>query len=374
MTQLLKKYKAFIIGLLLFRILVFLLSYFEYILIDNTEVLSNTLGFIFGWLILSLPIHYFPVLKKNSATSSRLILLAILFVLLIINDLNSSILGNPITAVGLISVALGFMHTIAPSYFRKYALPLIGFYTLILGYFLYVRLYINDLSLYLNQEKELKIILSLPLALVFANWIYEQWKWVKNLESKKSKAELALLKSQVNPHFFFNTLNNLYGLTVEKSNDAPNIVLKLSDMMRYTIYMGGEDHILLKDEVDYLKNYIELHRIRHRHNVDIRFRHSPDLNHQVSPLLFIIPLENAFKHGVEKMTDGAYIHMDLITEGDSVLFTIENNFCPEEISKETGIGLTNLKQRLKYLYPAKHSIDIQKSNNNYKLSLKINTK
>ena len=95
-------------------------------------------------------------------------------------------------------------------------------------------------------------------------WLFQQWKWLKTLESKKSKAELSLLKSQINPHFFFNTLNNLYGLTVEKSDDAPNVVLKLSDMMRYTIYMGKEDLVPLKDEVDYLQNYIELHKIRYQ--------------------------------------------------------------------------------------------------------------
>ena len=134
---------------------------------------------------------------------------------------------------------------------------------------------------------------------------------MKTIESKKTKAELSLLKSQINPHFFFNTLNNLYGLILEKSDDAPNVVLKLSDIMRYTIYMGKEDVIPLKDEIEYLKNYIELHKIRYQKRVDIVFNHSQEMNCQIAPLLFIIPLENAFKHGVESLTKDAYINVNI---------------------------------------------------------------
>jgi LytS/YehU family sensor histidine kinase len=227
--------------------------------------------------------------------------------------------------------------------------------------------------MYLQQEKEIKIILTLPFFVLILGWFFQQWKWLKTLESKKSKAELALLKSQINPHFFFNTLNNLYGLTVEKSDDAPNVVLKLSDMMRYTIYMGKEDFVPLKEEVAYLENYIELHKIRYQKKVDITFKHTNTSDYRIAPLLYIIALENAFKHGVEKLTENAYIHINISTENETILFEIENNFEQSETHLATGIGLENLKQRLHLLYPKKHQLQINKSDSVYKLSLKLET-
>ncbi len=198
----LKKYKAFIFGLLFFRILVFVLSHFDLVLIDNSEVLANTLSFIFGWLVISLPIHYFPFLKEHKTTSLKLVALIAIFLVVIINDINSKIVDNPITFVGLISIGMSFFSIIAPSYFRKHALVIIGFYVLALSYFFYIRVYINDLDAYLQQEKEIKIILTTPFLVLLLSWFYQQWKWLKTVESKKSKAELALLKSQINPHFF----------------------------------------------------------------------------------------------------------------------------------------------------------------------------
>ena len=123
----------------------------------------------------------------------------------------------------------------------------------------------------------------------------KQIKFILTLKNEKAKAELALLKSQINPHFLFNSLNNLYGLTIEKSDDAPTVVLKLSDMLRYTIYEGQENIVPLKEEVNYLQNYIELHKIRHQKSVDIVFDYEIDESIRVAPLLFIILLENAFK-------------------------------------------------------------------------------
>jgi sensor histidine kinase YesM len=373
MIAFLKKYKAFIYGLLLFRLIVLVLSYFDLVKIDNSEVLANALSFIFGWLVISLPIHYFSFLKQHKTTTLKLVALIAFFLVIIINDIDSKIVDNPITFVGLISIALSFFSIIAPSYFKKYALIIIGFYVLALSYFFYIRVYIDDLNSYLQQEKEIKIILTTPFLVLLLSWFYQQWKWLKTVESKKSKAELALLKSQINPHFFFNTLNNLYGLTVEKSDDAPSVVLKLSDMMRYTIYMGKEDFVPLKDEIEYLKNYIELHKIRYHKTVDIAFTHSYESDYQIAPLLFIIPLENAFKHGVERLTEDAYIHMNLKTEDGVIHFDIENNFGTLEAHENVGIGLDNLKQRLKLLYPGKHKIQIEVNEDHYKLMLKIET-
>lgn len=368
---LLKKYKAFIYGLIIFRIVVLVLSYFDFVYIDNSEYLSNALSFLFYWILFSLPIYYFPFLKRHKTISLKLLGLIGLFMLVIINDVNSKMIDNPITFIGIISVGLMFFSILASKFFKKYVLFTLVFYVLSLSYFFYLRIYNDDINVYLQQEKEIKIILTIPFFVLILGWLFQQWKWLRTLESKKSKAELALLKSQINPHFFFNTLNNLYGLTVEKSDDAPNVVIKLSDMMRYTIYMGKEDLVPLKDEVEYLNNYIELHKIRYQKKVDIQFKHSNISDYQIAPLLYIIALENAFKHGVEKLTENAYIHISLTTDNGNILFEIENNFEQPDTKHNVGIGLDNLKQRLQLLYPKKHQLTVEKSDSIYKLSLKL---
>lgn len=373
MIPFLKKYSAFIYGLIFFRIVVLVLSYTDAIHIDNSEYLSNTLSFLFYWLLFTLPIYYFPFLRKHRYISFKLFGLIALFVLVIVNDANTKMIDNPITFVGLISIGLLFFSITATNFFKKYALFTLAFYALSLSYFFYIRVYIDDINIYLAQEKEIKIILTIPFFILVLGWMFEQWKWLKSIESKKSKAELALLKSQINPHFFFNTLNNLYGLTVEKSDDAPNVVLKLSDMMRYTIYMGKEDLVPLKDEVAYLENYIELHKIRYQKSVDIQFKHNNMSDFKIAPLLYIIALENAFKHGVEMLTENAYIHINMSTEAETILFEIENNFETSTTAQKPGIGLDNLKQRLQLLYPKKHQLNIKKNAGVYKLSLKLKT-
>ena len=350
------------------------LSYFDFVHIDNSEYLSNTLSFIFYWLLFSLPIYYLSFLKIHKTNSLKFFGLIVLFILVLVNDANSKMIDNPITIVGIISIGLLFASIVASKFFKKYALFTIVYYVLSLSYFIYIRVYIDDINVYLQQEKEIKIILTIPFFVLILGWFFQQWKWMKTLESKKTKAELSLLKNQINPHFFFNTLNNLYGLTVEKSDDAPNVVLKLSDMMRYTIYMSKEDFVPLKDEVDYLKNYIELHKIRYQKKVDIQFTYSNLSDYQIAPLLYIIALENAFKHGVEKLTENAYIHIGLTTENGNILFEIENNFEKPESNQEVGIGLDNLKQRLQLLYPKKHQLIIESSNSVYKFTLKLEAK
>ena len=374
MITFLKKYKAFIYGLIIFRIIVMVLSYFDFVHIDNSEYLSNTLSFIFYWLLFSLPIYYLPFLKKHKTNSLKFFVLIVLFLLVLVNDANSKMIDNPITIIGIISIGLLFTSIVASKFLKKYVLFIIAFYVLSLSYFIYLRVYIDDINVYLQQEKEIKIILTIPFFVLILGWFFKQWKWMKKLESKKTKAELSLLKNQINPHFFFNTLNNLYGLTVEKSDDAPNVVLKLSDMMRYTIYMSKEDFVPLKDEVEYLKNYIELHKIRYQKKVDIQFTYSNLTDYQIAPLLYIIALENAFKHGAEKLTENAYIHINISTNNGTIIFDIENNFEKLESKQDFGIGLDNLKQRLQLLYPKKHKLIIESNNSVYKFILKLDAK
>ena len=211
-----------------------------------------------------------------------------------------------------------------------------------------------------------------PLLLILImRWVFKQMRSVLALKNENAKTELLHLKSQVNPHFFFNMLNNLYGLVGTDAKKAQDLILKLSDMMRYSIYEGEKELVTLEEEVDYLKNYIELHKMRYRKDIDIKFTSDISENHKVMPLLFIILLENAFKHGVENLTKDAYVYVNISTQGNDIQFTVENNFDSTEITKNHGIGLKNLKRRLELGYLNKHSLSVTSTNEIYKVALTI---
>ena len=373
MVALIKKYKAFLIGLVITRVLTLVLQAQGVILIDNNEVLSNVLGFLFYWMLISVFIHKLPFLKKKKKSAFRLIGLILFLILILVIDSKSDMPDNPLTIILLVVFHLSCAYVVIPKFFLKYKWYILGAYAFALAVFLYVRLFSGSFDDYNQQKKEVLLLFFIPIPIFIGLWIYEQWIWVKTLQSEKSKTELSLLKSQINPHFLFNTLNNLYGLAVEKSDEAPGVILKLSDMLRYTIYEGKEDRVLLKDEITYLNNYIELHKIRYHKKVDISFEYKGFENLQVAPLLFIILLENAFKHGVEIMTEDAYIQMSIRTNGDKIIFKIENNFEPESKKTTKGIGLNNLKERLRLIYPHKHELVLEKNEANYKAVLELTT-
>ena len=217
--------------------------------------------------------------------------------------------------------------------------------------------------------------IALYFVLVFisiAQWLFKQIKALIRLKNEKAKTELMHLKSQVNPHFFFNMLNNLYGLVDKDAKKAQELILKLSDMMRYSIYDGDKDTVLLSEEITYLENYIELHKMRYHKAIDIQFNsETNDTDYEIMPLLFIILLENAFKHGVENLRENAYVHITLTAYNNEVTFEIENNFDEVLDNPETGIGLKNLKRRLELVYPKKHTLTVSKTDTIYSATLNI---
>lgn len=203
--------------------------------------------------------------------------------------------------------------------------------------------------------------------------LINQIKFLLQLKSEKTSAELLHLKSQVNPHFFFNMLNNLYGLVGKDDKKAQDLILKLSDLMRYSIYEGQKDFVPISEEVEYLKNYIELNKMRYHKKIDIRFDAQIEGEYKVRPLLFILLLENAFKHGVEKLRDNAYVHINIIAHEEQVQFSVENNFDSSEKENQEGkgIGLKNLKRRLQLAYPNEHDLSFFATGNVYKAQLKL---
>ena len=202
---------------------------------------------------------------------------------------------------------------------------------------------------------------------------YRQHKREKKLKEEKLISELQLLKAQINPHFFFNTLNNLYGLIINKSDKAPELVLKLSEMMRYTIYRGKEDFVSIEDEINYLRAFIALQEIRLKKEIDITFtQRIKNPKARIAPLLFIILLENAFKHGVEKIIEKGIIDVDIEENKEYIHFEVSNNYIQNNTKNEhKGIGIKNLIKRLQLIYPNKHDFLISDENGVYKAVLKI---
>lgn len=224
-----------------------------------------------------------------------------------------------------------------------------------------------------DTELVFSVLFFILMLVLMIRWLIVRVNFILTLQKEKKLAELSHLKSQVSPHFFFNTLNNLYGLVEQDTKKAQQVILKLSDMMRYSIYEGQKDRVTLADEITYLENYMDLHRMRYHKAIDIRFVvEAEDRSIKVMPLLFIIMVENAFKHGVEKLRNGAFVRILLIANMQFIDFEIENNFDREEAGGSEGIGLKNLKQRLELVYPKKYELEIFSSTADlYKIKLRL---
>jgi hypothetical protein len=195
---------------------------------------------------------------------------------------------------------------------------------------------------------------------------------LRNAEKEKLKAELSYLKAQINPHFLFNTLNSLYALTLEKSDDAPNAVLKLSGMMRYVVTESTNDFVALEKEINYISDYIELQRLRiaDEPNLEYVVSGNPKGKH-ISPLVIIPFIENAFKYGVNAEEDWHISIKIAIADSTMTLEVINNqveiNF-PEEPSEQ---GIENTKKRLDLVYPGEHDLTIDDNEKTFRVFLKI---
>jgi two-component system LytT family sensor kinase len=211
---------------------------------------------------------------------------------------------------------------------------------------------------------------------VMSDWIVQQQE-KKELESQTLQSELNFLKSQINPHFLFNTLNSLYALTLKKSDLAPEIVLKLSEMMRYMLYDCNEKEVAIEKEITYIKNYLELEKLRHGRNIDIKLDIEANVGDQkIAPLLLIPFIENAFKHGSSHVISNAYVDVKLAFRNEQLEMSVNNSKSPSvpknEGRKNGGIGLLNVRRRMDILYPEKHSLQITETPNEYLVELKIN--
>lgn len=213
---------------------------------------------------------------------------------------------------------------------------------------------------------------------IMLDWIRGQ-KVKQELKSENLQSELKFLKSQINPHFLFNTLNSLYALTLKKSDLAPEIVLRLSEMMRYMLYECNEKQVPLEKEVNYLINYLELEKLRHGNKFKVDLVIEGDVkNQKIAPLMFIPFIENCFKHGLNNQISEGYVNIQVNALPDEVDVTIENSKGPILPSstdrKSGGIGLVNVKRRLELLYANQYELNISDNPDNYRIELKLNLK
>lgn len=192
---------------------------------------------------------------------------------------------------------------------------------------------------------------------------------------KLRESELKLLRAQIHPHFLFNTLNNLYGLTLEKSDLAPELVLKLSDLMDYMLYKCNRPKVSLKSELEHLNNYLEIEKLRYGHQLKIAFviQGEPD-QLEIAPMLLLAFFENAFKHGVSKSIQNPFVQINLHIEGRQFKLRVRNNRNPatgENDDYTEGIGLKNVQKRLELIYPNAHQLEIKPGDHTFEITLQL---
>ena len=285
---------------------------------------------------------------------------------------------------------------VAPAlFFREQKLPFILWFIaallfiMALARFIEINLHVREDMQIVMQKKILKSVFSVDMYLLMMTVsvmvistslaVMRRWqvdaKTHEMIEKQHITSELALLKAQINPHFFFNTLNNIYALTYSDIPLSREALLKLSRMMRYVLYETLQDTALLSKEISFIKDYIELMKIRLHAHTTLRFT-EPELynEYSVAPMLLLPFIENAFKHGTSSLQK-AEIRIDLNVENSTLTLKVENQILESEANQLTkgGIGLANTKRRLNLLYPNRHELLIEENTENrtYSVLLKI---
>jgi uncharacterized membrane protein (DUF106 family) len=194
-----------------------------------------------------------------------------------------------------------------------------------------------------------------------------------------SESELQLLQSQISPHFLFNTLNNMYGLSITQHEKIPTLLLKLSDLLRYSVYDARKSYVPVKDELTYINNYIDFEKMRigERLALTTDFEDFNGSDAKIAPMLLIVFIENAFKHSRNSANERVFVHISLKTWGNRLLFTCVNSYSSGQdimIDGNSGFGLDNARKRLDLLYGKDHHLVIEDNDNTYKVMLQLKMK
>ena len=205
-------------------------------------------------------------------------------------------------------------------------------------------------------------------------------EWYKNektkalVETQKINTELSFLKTQLNPHFLFNSLNSIYSLANKKSDFTTDAIITLSELMRYMLYETDKEYVPLAKEIEYIKNYISLQNLRLKDSAGVRFNVRGSLEHYIEPLMLSSFIENAFKYGTD-YTGKTSINIEICIDGQQLILNSNNYVSKNEKNKaSSGIGLQNIKSRLNLLYPDSHSLKIEEAEKLYSVELVLNLK
>jgi two-component system, LytTR family, sensor kinase len=216
-------------------------------------------------------------------------------------------------------------------------------------------------------------VVALTMLFKLRNNAFGHEKRLREMEHEKFNAELHSLKAQLHPHFFFNTLNSIYSLSLKKSERSPAIVLRLSELMHYMLYEANASTVLLTDDLLHLTNYIGIEQTRFSDRLDLSFQYSGDLEQKtITPLLLLPFVENAFKHGLVDELDKAWITIDLKVVGSQLYFKTANS-CPGDCKPDAskGVGLSNVRRRLALAYPHRHELNIVRQDQVFSVDLKL---
>ena len=207
------------------------------------------------------------------------------------------------------------------------------------------------------------------------------WFYFNSFENRELKirnqeiqSQLSSLRSQINPHFLFNSLNVIYALAIENKTETKDAIVQLSDILRYVIYDSNTERVTLKDEVTLLKNYIEFQQFRHQQTDNISFDCSiEDENFSIYPMLLLPLVENSFKYGIKGDIQHTFIHINLIQIDNTFTFEIENNYSENDMenNEHSGLGLENIQKNLAIVYPKTHEFNISKTKDAFKVTLKL---
>lgn len=332
------------------------------------KVLSHLGYWILAWFFLNLFFGYGELLNRFSMYYSLFILL--------------------ITA----GIAYGTIYYLIPQYLFK---GKYGFFIIYLIFTIIVSLDLELITVWLfliyvekfqllmldYNTRDIYSLLAGTYFIVFLSvgikltefWFLEQQRKQVALK-EKVETELKLLKSQIHPHFLFNTLNNIYALTLQKSDKAPDAIIKLSELLDYLIYHGENEQVPLQKEIELIDHYMELEKLRYGSRLQASFDKKGDTGHiMIAPVLLLPFVENAFKHGISQSRDKVWLKIHLEISDRSINFHIENSK-PSARSMEGaqgGIGLENLKRRLEILYKDRYSLEIHDEKEIYSVHLKL---
>lgn len=220
--------------------------------------------------------------------------------------------------------------------------------------------------------------LIVPTILLMMYDYFKRQKEVSVLKEEKKTTELNLLKHQLNPHFLFNTLNNIYTLALKKSDSTPEAISKLAEILDYMLYQCDDKFVPLINEVNLIDNYIVLEKIRYGKRVDVRFEHTIEDDVKIAPLLLLTFVENAFKHGISQEVNAGTVQITIEASKNNIFFKIENSKPKIDknmaVTKRDSIGLKNIRNQLNILYDSRSFIlNINEDSRTYSVVLKINT-